>query len=68
MIGFIGRPLVQQWPVPNPVDTLAVGAPLMGSTFCCGVGHAFNEVLVKHAGIRRTARCLEWDAVEERRH
>ena len=61
LIGFIGRPIgsTAMAQMPNPVDTLAVWGPLMGSTFLLrSVGHAFNEVVVKHAGAHDARRTL----------
>ena len=63
LIGFIGRPIgsTAMAQMPNPVDTLAVWGPLMGSTFLLrSVGHAFNEVVVKHAGAQ-DARHIVWN-------
>ena len=63
LIGFIGRPIgsTAMAQMPNPVDTLAVWGPLMGSTFLLrSVGHAFNEVVVKHAGAHGARRTLFW--------
>ena len=57
---ILGRPIgsTAMAQMPNPVDTLALWGPLMGSTFLLRSVDAFNEVVVKHAGLYDARRTL----------